>query len=291
MSFLEGEICVINHHAKTGLPSRTGEICTIEECLYNSLNYDYLVRFEDNETAKVKESELSLSRLTDEQKELIEYVKLGNHVVYTPTNEVVLILKTDFLHKVAEVEFENAGIQVVRIGTLKKIEKEIDILPKFKTGDIVIINTNDKWNGLVGTIDYQDAHDIYWVLVNGDTYSFKESELTLNNKTKQPTQEKQGKFTEIALEIGRFTDKKNKQYGSSVDATHEMIKVLMERYTYDEENYLMPKSLLQHLLLTVRVMDKQNRIFNNPSGEGDSESPWTDITGYGLIGIDMVATK
>jgi hypothetical protein len=70
-----------------------------------------------------------------------------------------------------------------------------------------------------------------------------------------------------------------------------MIKVLMERYTYDDENYLMPKSLLQHILLQVRIMDKQNRIFNNPSGEGDSESPYTDITGYGLIGIDMVAAE
>jgi hypothetical protein len=36
------------------------------------------------------------------------------------------------------------------------------------------------------------------------------------------------------------------------------------------------------------MMDKLNRIFNNPSGEGDSESPYNDITGYGLIGIDMV---
>jgi hypothetical protein len=98
-----------------------------------------------------------------------------------------------------------------------------------------------------------------------------------------------GKFATLALEIGQFTDVKNKQYGSSVDATQKMIEVLMERYTYDEEKYLMPKSLLQHLLLTVRVMDKQNRIFNNPSGKGDSESPWKDITGYGLIGIDMVA--
>lgn len=101
--------------------------------------------------------------------------------------------------------------------------------------------------------------------------------------------DKMGKFAEIALEIGNFTDKKNKQYGSSVDATSKMIKVLLERYTYGENKYLIPQSLIDHLLLTVRVMDKQNRIFNNPSGEGDSESPWTDITGYGLIGVDMVS--
>jgi hypothetical protein len=100
--------------------------------------------------------------------------------------------------------------------------------------------------------------------------------------------EKAEKFTEIALEIGKFTDMKNKQYGSSVDATYKMMEVLMERYTYDKENYLMPKALLKHILLQVRMMDKQNRIFNNPSGKGDSESPYKDLTGYSLIGIDMV---
>jgi hypothetical protein len=103
----------------------------------------------------------------------------------------------------------------------------------------------------------------------------------------QPEEQSSGKFTEIALEIGEFTDMKNKQYGSSVDATQKMIEVLMERYTYDEENYLMPKSLLKHILLQVRMMDKQNRIFNNPSGEGDSESPYRDLGGYSLIGIEM----
>ena len=97
-----------------------------------------------------------------------------------------------------------------------------------------------------------------------------------------------GKFQKLANDIGAFTDMKNQQYGSSVDATYKMVQVLMERYTYDENQYLIPKELLQHLLLTVRVMDKQNRIFNNPSGKGDSESPWKDVTGYGLIGINMV---
>jgi hypothetical protein len=109
--------------------------------------------------------------------------------------------------------------------------------------------------------------------------------------SKDDSVEEIGKFTKIGLEIGEFTDEKNKQYGSSVDATYKMIQVLMERYTYDEDNYLIPKSLLQHILLQVRMMDKQNRIFNNPSGEGDSESPYKDLAGYSLIGIDMVNNK
>jgi hypothetical protein len=107
----------------------------------------------------------------------------------------------------------------------------------------------------------------------------------------QPEFEKLGKFTEIAYGIGEFTDEKNKQYGSSVDATYGMITVLMERYKNDDNTYTIPQSLLQHILLQVRMMDKINRIFNNPSGEGDSESPYNDLAGYSLIGIDMVEGK
>lgn len=96
-----------------------------------------------------------------------------------------------------------------------------------------------------------------------------------------------GKFEIIATELGKFTDEKNKQYGSSVDATYEMMLVLMDRYKNKDNTYTIPQELIRQMLLTVRVMDKQNRIFNNPSGKGDSESPWKDIVGYGLIGVNM----
>jgi len=99
---------------------------------------------------------------------------------------------------------------------------------------------------------------------------------------------KNNKFEQIANELGRFTDDKNRQYGSSVDVAYETFKVLLERYTYDDDNYLIPKSLLPHMLLQVRMMDKINRIFNNPSGKGDAESPYKDLTGYSLIGVDMI---
>lgn len=117
---------------------------------------------------------------------------------------------------------------------------------------------------------------------------FKESELSSCFNGRIAPISSGGKFTELGTSIGEFTDSKNKQYGSSVDATLEMIKVLMERYRSDENTYTIPESLLQHILLQVRMMDKQNRIFNNPSGKGDSESPYRDLAGYSLIGIDMV---
>lgn len=163
---------------------------------------------------------------------------------------------------------------------------------KYQIDDEVKVNLNAKGGmpsfvGRVGKVieivekgsyDYEVAFDKH------TTGKFKEGELALYIGGDF----KEGKFTEIALELGRFTDDKNKQYGSSVDATYEMIKVLMDRYTYDEENYIMPKSLLRHLLLQVRMMDKQNRIFNNPSGKDEKESPYRDLCGYSLIGVDMV---
>lgn len=97
-----------------------------------------------------------------------------------------------------------------------------------------------------------------------------------------------GKFEKLGQEIGKFTDGKNQQYGSSVDATYAMMKSLMERYSNQDDTYTIPKALLPHILLQVRMMDKQNRIFNNPSGKGDSESPYKDLLGYSLIGVDMV---
>jgi hypothetical protein len=201
------------------------------------------------------------------------------------------------------------GFDKSTTGRFKEIELDLpDALPlidfpkesdsvedfKFKVGETVLTRTNDNCNGWEVEIikTFRDDFGIkeYKVKHGESEYFFEEKEL-VEIATLDTPQPVQGRFTEIALEIGQFTDMKNKQYGSSVDATYEMIKVLMERYRNSENTYEIPESLLQHLLLTVRVMDKQNRIFNNPSGEGDSESPWRDITGYGLIGIDMVNKK
>lgn len=120
---------------------------------------------------------------------------------------------------------------------------------------------------------------------SGNKFKVRESELDRLGDVQMA--EELGKFGQIGLELGKFTDEKNKQYGSSVDATYQMMLVLMERYKTDENTYTIPGDLIQHMLLTVRMMDKQNRIFNNPSGDGDSESPYRDLTGYSIIGVDM----
>jgi hypothetical protein len=217
MSFLEGEIAILNDRAKKGMPQRIGErgvIIITDE--FNSPNYDYVLEFDDGTTSPVREEELY--KLSEEDKKTMEYIFTGNKAIFKPANEKVIIKKVDYIHEKAEVEFLGGGTSVIDFEKLS---------PEFLIEEI-----------------------------------------------KEPQIEKLGKFTELAYGIGEFTDMKNQQYGSSVDATYGMITVLMERYKNDDNTYTIPQSLLQHILLQVRMMDKINRIFNNPSGEGDSESPY-----------------
>jgi hypothetical protein len=222
--FEQNEIVILNTNAGKDLSMRIGQRAIVLGKT-NFAYQDYDVEFDDAVIFPVSKSELN--KLTEEEKEFMDYIFTGNKVLWN--EEIVTIVKVDYLHKNAEIKFNDYSEVVVSFDGIKQLD--IDIV------------------------------------------------------------EEQGIFTKLGLEIGSFTDDKNKQYGSSVDATYEMMKVLMERYTYDEDNYLIPKSLVKHMLLTVRMMDKQNRIFNNPSGIGDSESPYRDLCGYSLIGINMVEGK
>ncbi|MGG2091342.1 hypothetical protein AB1283_01070 [Bacillus sp. S13(2024)] len=159
-------------------------------------------------------------------------------------------------------------------------------MTKFKVGDYVEVTHPsegvEEYKGTKGCVVHIKGQKKY--KLEDEPMYFFESELTLIAANSQQL----GKFQEIANNIGSFTDDKNKQYGSSVDATYDIMKALMERYSNEDDTYTIPKSLLPHLLLQVRMMDKINRVFNNPSGKGDSESPYKDLTGYSLIGVDMV---
>ena len=83
-----------------------------------------------------------------------------------------------------------------------------------------------------------------------------------------------GKYVEIGYDIGKLTQEKNEAYGDSWVKTEQMLKVL---YPHG-----VPVMAYQHLLLTVRVLDKICRIATNPKALG--ESPWKDIAGYGILG-------
>ena len=194
--------------------------------------------------------------------------------------------KTNFLYQDYDVEFDDGEIFPVLKSELNKLtEEDKQFMDYIFTGNKVLWNEESV---SIVKVDYLHRNT---EIVFDDGSMVVVSFDGLKPFDHESIKEELGKFTKLGLEIGSFTDDKNKQYGSSVDATYEMMKVLMDRYAYDEDNYLIPKDLVRHMLLQVRIMDKQNRIFNNPSGKNEKESPYKDITGYGLIGVNMVESK
>ena len=161
---------------------------------------------------------------------------------------------------------------------------------KFKVGDHVEVTDGElsggAYKGLQGIIGHIDENKGYLVFLDNDEMWFDEDELKLIESNVLKINRKS--FQEIATEIGQFTDMKNEAYGSSVDATYEVMKVFLKKYKNDDNTYTIPESLLKHILLQVRIIDKQNRIFNNPDGDKLGESQYNDITGYGLIGVRMM---
>jgi hypothetical protein len=90
-------------------------------------------------------------------------------------------------------------------------------------------------------------------------------------------------FEQLGAELGKLVDSKNKAYGNSFVACGDFLKLIYpdgintEQYT--------------DALLLVRIFDKMMRIGNQKDAFG--ESPYGDITGYGLLGLskDTPETK
>ncbi|MGG0754959.1 hypothetical protein [Brevibacillus laterosporus] len=99
------------------------------------------------------------------------------------------------------------------------------------------------------------------------------------------------KIEGIGQVIGKFTDEKQEAYGNSVEKSFELMKIFLKEYKSDDDTYTIPEVLLKHLLLQVRMIDKQNRIFSNPKGDKMGESPYQDLVGYSLLGTDMTHKK
>jgi hypothetical protein len=279
--FLEGEEVVLNEHAKTGLPNRIGEICFIVDNLYNSQSYDYKVMFEDGETTRVRECEIS--KLTEEQKQLMTYIKKDNYVTYTPTNETVKIMKSDFIHGQIEIMFEDGGVIVVGIESVR--QKDF----KFKIGDKVIIKKTES-EKMIGVIVQQPARrgdkKVYSVAFGLVIYSLFEEDLEIVDNSNEPT--KAGYFAELGFEIGKLVDDKQKAYGDSVTKCYEIMKVLLQDYKNHDNTYTIPESIIPIMLLEVRKIDKMNRRFSNPDGDLMNENPFQDDVGYSMLGVRLM---
>lgn len=94
-------------------------------------------------------------------------------------------------------------------------------------------------------------------------------------------------FEDKGLEIGKLVDKKQAAYGDSVGKTSQLMKIFLQEYKNDDNTYTIPEELLDHILLQVRMIDKQNRLFSNPKGDLMQENPYADTVGYGLLGMRM----
>lgn len=148
----------------------------------------------------------------------------------------------------------------------------------------------NKSHFLVDNVVEDVIYSLQLVSVDNDKIKInaKDNEIkyVIPNNPTEISYEQKGK------ELGALVDTKQEAYGNAIAQTYEVVKAFMTPY-FNEENktYTIPQSLLQHLLLQVRIIDKQNRIFNNPSGDLMSESPYGDLGGYGLLGANMIIDK
>ncbi|MEM4994806.1 hypothetical protein WKH56_19790 [Priestia sp. SB1] len=120
--------------------------------------------------------------------------------------------------------------------------------------------------------------------LEGIQYQFYESELELVTQTTNEA----GYFETKATELGKLVDTKQNAYGDSFSKAFDLMKIYLQNYKNEQDNtYTIPESLLQHILLQVRIIDKQNRIFSNPDGDLMQENPYADVGGYSLLGMKM----
>jgi hypothetical protein len=86
-------------------------------------------------------------------------------------------------------------------------------------------------------------------------------------------------FEILGLDVGTLVNEKQQQYGDSAGRSGQILFILYPDgvfpYQYDD------------MLLTARVLDKLSRISQRKADGKDlgGESPWKDITGYGLLGL------
>jgi hypothetical protein len=88
-------------------------------------------------------------------------------------------------------------------------------------------------------------------------------------------------FSRIGTEIGALVEKKNAAYGSSFAVSGEFLGLLYP-------NGILPEQFGDALLM-VRIFDKLKRIATD--NDPDGESPFADITGYGILGVHQQRTR
>ena len=178
-------------------------------------------------------------------------------------------------------------------------ESELNSIPKNKLDYYLKINNWKKVVPKQGTvreiINFDFLNEKLYVK-DGDLryyHSFDEikeykGDEEMKNKVEYQTD---GYFETKGKSLGELIDKKQEAYGDSVGKTGKLIRIFLSDYLQEDGTYKISEELLDNILLQVRIIDKQNRIFSNPKADKMDESPYTDISGYGLLGERMQGLK
>ena len=81
-------------------------------------------------------------------------------------------------------------------------------------------------------------------------------------------------YEETGKEIGKLVESKQQQYGDSFGKSGDFLKILYPDGIQPDQ--------YKDMLAVVRIFDKQMRIANGNQGDEDS---YSDIVGYGLLGV------
>lgn len=82
-------------------------------------------------------------------------------------------------------------------------------------------------------------------------------------------------YEDLAREIGRLTDQKNKAYGESHGITDHFFRLLYPNG--------IPVEAYGTVTTLARIFDKLSRIATDPTAF--NEDPWADLAGYALLGL------
>lgn len=160
-----------------------------------------------------------------------------------------------------------------------KVDQEIIITEKCEIDLKNMIGKKGVITGLYGGLAYDYLADIDGKEIKVGEWEF---ELVEDENVSKPTY-----FEELGTKTGKLVDEKQLAYGDSVGKTFDLMKIYLQNWRNEDGTYTIPESLLKHILLQVRIIDKQNRIFNNPDGDLMEENPYSDTVGYGMLGVRM----
>lgn len=228
MEYEIGEFVVLNEKIEKDYPKHSGDLVQVVRVITSSPNYKYDVSLPNGDYCPVRENEIN--KLTDKQKQFVQYIQEGMTVRYTPTDEFVIVVKADYLHEQVEIEHDDNSTQVVCFETLTKIDKETDSVAdfKFKVGDYIRIVSEDNWNSCEGEIV-----NAYINGTGGNSYDvsfvdcvcpFDENEL------------------ELVLPFEEFDGE------SQLSLHEEMLNTLFGHYKNLDNTYTVPKQLLLNIL-------------------------------------------